>query len=502
MDNRRRSPLDASRTLSLDALRPLCMALLAAGMLAACGGGGGGGDDNPTAGGGTPSGGTPSGGTPSGGTPSGGVASTMMSCPDGAGWQCSGGYLRQDNGVTLTNSGVQVYGRSTSDLQSRNPEPTGAFGLEPASGGLAELRVNRNAEQGVARAALLLSNLDLRWDGRNDRPLIIETFNPTYGRTVLGTGGALQEATLPDETDLNFFNYREANLGATATQANYANNRYFPRRNPSRCPDPQPAGGCATTETSGLSVISTGDWRTGGINPEQTRAVRVHGDGDVHAGNGPNDANGNPTYIVGGNGPGVPFPGSKGYRELGNSSLRYANLASWVTQDTVLIREWTTIGEEHNKVRRGMVAFGEVTDPAVVPASGSASYAGTVRGWYSADGTGDPTPFSGSATLTVNFANRQASIVVQDARADNTGAAVPLNFSGTASIGAAGSNMANYMTAPLTAGSLTGGIGGRFFGAVASGGSGAGPAEAAGTFMLNNATSKATAVGGFIARKQ
>lgn len=517
-------PLHAS---SLSGIRPLCVALLVAGMLSACGGGGGGGGDsasnpppngNPQQGGVTP---PPDGNPPQGGNPPANVAalpaavpasvSMTMSCPDGNTWQCSGdSIIRLDNGNALTSSGVQTYGRSTSDMLNPNPTATGAFGLAPVTGGpadvqtggLAEVRINRNAQGLPTNAALLLSNLGLQWDAVNERPPIIETFNTSYGRTVLGPTRALQEATLPAETDLTFFNYRYANLGATATQANYANNRYFPRNFPSRCPDPQPVGGCPTTETTGLNVTA-GDWRTGGAGPDQARAVRVHGDGDVHAGNGPSDASGNPTIIVGGTGPGIPFPGSKGYRELSSYNLQYANLATWLTQDTVLIREWTTSGEEHNKNRRGAVAYGEVTDPATVPASGSATYAGTVHGWY---GTGvpteDPAPFTAGATLTVNFATRQVSIVVQNAIANNGGAALPLNFTAAAGLGAAGTNVANYLTAPLTAGSLTGGLGGRLFGAVAGGGSGAGPAEVAGTLTLTNAGSGATAVAGFIARKQ
>lgn len=63
-----------------------------------------------------------------------------MFCADGAGVQCSGdAAVRTENGVTLSNSGVQVYGNSTSDL--RVPlDPLTQFnpgGLTLATGGFA-----------------------------------------------------------------------------------------------------------------------------------------------------------------------------------------------------------------------------------------------------------------------------------------------------------------------------------------------------------------------------
>ena len=74
-----------------------------------------------------------------------------------------------------------------------------------------------------------------------------------------------------------------------------------------------------------------------------------------------------------------------------------ANLSTWVSQDTIGIAEWGG-GVEHNKNRRGVVAFGAVTDPATVPVAGAAGYAATVVGWYSPNGQGDPLPFRGVAT--------------------------------------------------------------------------------------------------------
>jgi hypothetical protein len=498
-------------------LRPLCLALFAAGILSACGGGGGGGDDGQAAAGGSQQ--SETGASPSpapapapapapgpaptpvaGPDPVPATASMLMSCPGGASVQCSGRTaIRTDNGVTLTSSGVQAYGKSTSDA---NPlaNPTAAFGFASASGGLAEMRVTKDANSTVNSAALLLSNLGLSWDGKQERPPIVDTFSPTLGRTTLDASGAIVNGALPAETDLAFFDY--GTKGVAGTQANYANNRYFPRTNPSRCPAPAPATGCPTTETTGVQV-SAGDWRTGGGIPDIASAVRVHGDGDVHAGNGPNDASGQPTIIVGGTGPGVPFPGSKGYRGIDNWGLQYANLATWVTQDTVNIEEWAALGTEHNKNRRGIIAYGAVTDPATVPTSGSASYSGIAYGWYAPNGSDDPAPFRGTATLTVNFATRQVNLAVQNALSfDAAGAPVPVNFTTTAGMGANGTSVANYLNGKLTAGSLSGGLGGRYFGPVAAGGSGAGPLEMAGAFQMTNDTSHAIAVGGFVTRKQ
>ena len=70
-------------------------------------------------------------------------------------------------------------------------------------------------------------------------------------------------------------------------------------------------------------------------------------------------------------------------------------------------------------------------------------------------------------------------------------------------MGAAGSNVANYLTGPVNDSGLKGGLSGRYFGpVVATGTSGAGPAELGGAFSMTNATSGKTVVAGFIGRKQ
>lgn len=490
--------------LSRFGFKPLCAAVIAAAVLTACGGGGGGSAAAPQTDTSAPTGGTPSTGTPpstgagsgtptSPASPTDTAGATTMSCADGAGFQCSGGgILRTDNDVAMSSSGVQVYGKSTSDLAANNTMKTSASGFMLENGtGVAEVRVAKDSRGTVTTAAVLLSNMGLSWDGRSERPPIIETFRTTQSRVQLNSSGALTFMALPAPSDLGFYDF--ATLGAGATQTNYANNAYFPRENnPSRCPpDVVP---CPTTESSGLHN-QAGDWRTGGTIPDWVSAGRLHEDGDVHAGNGTPGSNSAEV--------GVPFPGSKGYRNFSNWGLQYANLTTWVSQDTVLIEEWANQGNEHNKNRRGAVAFGAVTDPSTVPTTGTATYSGIAYGWYGSGALDEPPAFRGTATVTVNFATRQAVVTVQDTATYNAaGAAVPASFTTTTALGTAGSNVANYLTGTAGNATLSGGVGGRLFGpVVTTGSSGAGPAEIAGTFRLS-AASGAAVIGGFIARKQ
>lgn len=418
-----------------------------------------------------------------------------MSCADGAGTQCSGNtILRTDNGVALTRSSVQVYGRSTSDMGAVNPNLSTAFGLALASGGTAELRIRKDGNARPGTVAFLLSNMSILWDGVNNRPLLIETFTPTAGRAWLDGNGVLTFGSLPPSSDLSYYNY--ATAGATgANKANYANNRYFPRTAPPRC---SPGGWCATLETNGPSIYD-GGWRGGGTDPDRLLAIRYHEDGDIHAGDGLPDANGNPTWLINGNGFGVPMPGSKGYRTIDHWNYQHANLASWFTQDTINIFEWNG-NNEHNKNRRGFVAYGDTTTPANVPTSGSATYSGVVRGRYAANAVDDPVPFLGTATVTVNFATRAVTVSIQNTVHETTGASVPVALTSSATLRTGGD--ANHLTGTAANAALSGGLGGRLFGPVAGGGSGTGPAEVGGVFSLSNSGTGAAAVAGFIARKQ
>ncbi|RZI43139.1 hypothetical protein EGT07_09840 [Herbaspirillum sp. HC18] len=424
-----------------------------------------------------------------------------MSCVDGANFQCSGGsILRKDNGVGLTTSGVQVYGKSTSDLAVPNANKTGASGLALDDGaGTAEVRVAKDTAGAISTVGVLLSNLGLSWDGRVERPITIETFRTTSSRVQLSASGALTFIGLPDSSNLGFYDF--ATRGTSGTQANYANNAYFPRTgNPPRCPpDLTP---CPTAESGGIQN-QQGDWRTGGGIPDWMAVARLHEDGDIHAGNGTPGPGGAVTILPGGSGVGVPFPGSKGYRHFANWGLQYANLGTWASQDTVLIEEWANQGNEHNKNRRGVVAFGAVTDSAVVPTTGTATYSGIAYGWYGRGALEEPPVFRGAATITVNFATRQAVVTVANTNTfDAANTPVPSTFTATTGVGAAGVNVANYFTGTVGNGTLSGGISGRLFGPVVSTGtSGAGPAEIGGAFRMSG-TGGAVVVGGFIARKQ
>ena len=194
-------------------------------------------------------------------------AGTSVGCPQ-VGMQCSGdSIIRIDNGIAVTTSGVQTYAISTNDLLQPNPAPGSAYGLQPATGGLADLRVKRDATGQTATITLLMSRLGLSWDGISERPLIIETFEKNQGRVQLNSTGIATLFALPPPTDVNFYDF--AKLGAAATQANYANNIYFPRNEPIRCPASDP--NCPASETDGVHT-QAGNWRTGGSNPDNVSA--------------------------------------------------------------------------------------------------------------------------------------------------------------------------------------------------------------------------------------
>jgi hypothetical protein len=427
-----------------------------------------------------------------------------MSCVEGAGHQCSGAsIIRIDNGVALTSSGVQSYGISTNDLRTPNTTSAVATGLAVPSvpgNGTAEIRIAKSTTGTISNPVLLLNNFGISWDARTERPPIIETFATSQRRVVMGADRAITALPLPDASDIEFYDY--AVLGRNATQAHYANNVYFPRTDyPVRCPADAPD--CRETETDGLSVWP-GDWRGGGNLPDTASVFRLHADGDLYAGDDVPDANGNRRYLPGGDGFGVSYPGFKGFRTYGNWGYQYGNLGAWVTTDTVEIIEFSGGANEHNKNRRGMVAFGEVTDPESVPTSGTATYSGYAYGWYSSNGTEDVVFFRGNATAAVNFATRQVTLTFTNtATFDASMTPVPVSLTAALPIGAASANTANYLTGALDNGTLQGGLGGRLFGPVTSSASGGnGPAEIGGSFSLSNATTGAAAIGGFIASKQ
>ncbi|HYC42787.1 MAG TPA: DUF4214 domain-containing protein [Noviherbaspirillum sp.] len=422
----------------------------------------------------------------------------VMQCPDGAG-HCSGGStIRVDNGIALMSSGVNVYGRSTSDLLRPNPTVSTASGLQPASGGTVEVRVGKDSAGSVYLMALLLSNLGLSWDGRVERPPIIETFRNSPSVVRLNSAGALTFSALPDSSNLGFYDY--AVLGRFATQANYANNAYFPRTgNPSRCPaDIVP---CPATEATGL-MNQSGDWRRGGAVPDWASAGRLHGDGDVFAGNGVPGPGGIPTLLPGSTGFGVPFPGSMGYRLASNWGYQYANLAAWESLDTVLIDEWAGLANQHATGRRGLVAFGDVTSPQAIPATGTTTYTGITYGWYTPSPAQNPILFRGAATITINLATRAVSIRLSETFSYDA-SMIPIQLPSlvSATAGSPGSNVANYFTGSVNAEGFTGGIGGRYFGPIAGSGSSLTPLEIGGVLSFTNPFSGAVVLGGFLGRK-
>lgn len=531
-----------------NSMKPVLSFILVA-VLSACGGGGGGGTNQPATDPGT---GTPTGTDPN--TNPGGQ-NALLPCVNTATNQCSGGtVLRTDNTVTLTDSGVQVYGISTSDTkpgpktpQEKLRDSLVAWGLAPANpawNGLAEVRLQKDAEGRITRSALLLSNVGISWDGTRMRPPVVDIFTdargyPTQGRVTLqgDANRSIALGPLPPSSDLSFYDWAEK--GTAGTQANYGNNVYFPRSEPIRCDDDP---GCETdyaryAEKQMPRYDSTpGDWRTitGATNLRQAAdefsIMRFHEDGDLRAGDAKPGPNGERRYITdsGNNtGFGVSYPGFKGYRALENYGYQYANLSSWLTMETVEIVEWTQGGtNEHNKVRRGMVAFGSVTDAASIPgvgtATGNVTYRGAIYGYYAPTTIaqprgGSPTTFDtdedarhfrGEATIVVNFGTGAVTVTFDGTNTwDAAGAPVPSAFSTTTTIGLgnAASNPRNFFTASLdgTVNSATrqGRLSGRFFGPV----SGGGPAEIGGalSFTLNDGSpnGQQTVIGGFLARK-
>ncbi len=383
--------------------------------------------------------------------------------------------------LRLTASGVQTIAASTNDLlatpRQRGLDAQIAYGLAPLDQGLAGVRVVRASDGAVTAVNLRLSGLGLSWDGTRERPVIIETFGLPRGRVQAGTGGMASLAALPAASDTTFWNNNPA-TGA-GTQANYANNIYFARElSTAHCAEGDAA--CVTAAQNGLR-LRRGDWRNGGIIPDQVQASRLHEDGATQA----PDA--------------IPFAGFKGYRDLWNWNYRYAHVAGWITQDTVNIVEWGG-NDEHNKARRGIIAFGEQTPSDSIARSGTARYIGLAHGWYSPDGAIEPYPIAADVEIVTDFAARSARVRLFNLRVDENQSPSPqfsVESSNTVPFGGG-----NTVGGSLTHGSAVGQLGARFFGPVSSGA----PAEIAGSFMLRGSQSTAITgtlfgVGGFIARR-
>lgn len=405
------------------------------------------------------------------GNSSGGKSSS--NCPSGVS-ACSGSVVGSATGtIKLTSNGVQTIAASTTDMAASNPDATEAYGLQPTTDGLAEVRVLRDANANVTAVDLLLSGLKLYWDSKTERPRIIENFGLSRGRVQLGTQGMSTMAALPAQGDPFWDNNP---VSFTGTQDHYANNHYFERVAPA-CTDGDAA--CAAAAANGLQ-LARGDWKTGGLRPNQVSAARLHEDGATQA----------PDQI--------PYAGFKGYRDIWNWNYDYANVAGWITKDTINIQEWGG-GGEHNKERRGTVAFGQLTDVKSMPSSGVATYRGYARGWYSPDGLIEPFPIAADVLVTVDFAKRQATLQLLALHIDEW---LPPEVDPAAKLAVSSSNPlpfgspANTAIGPIAHGDANGHAGLRFYG---PGGNG-GPPEIAGSFSLKGASGIA-AIGGFIGRR-
>ena len=428
-------------------------------MIAACGGSGDGGDRYL---------GSSSGG--SGGNCAAGVSA------------CSGdAETGRIGALKLTANGVQATGASTNDLLTtpgqRGGEAQVAYGLAPIDKGLASLRVAREAGGAVTAANLLLSGLGLSWDGTHERPPIIETFGLPRGRVQASSGLATLVA-LPAASETAFWNNQPASGGGT--QANYANNLYFARDlSTEHCTDADAA--CIAAARNGLR-LRRGDWRNGGTTPDQTDAGRLHEDGATQA---PDN---------------IPYAGFKGYRNLWNWNYRYALLGGWITQDTVSISEWGG-DDEHNKSRRGVIAYGEPTPATSLPNGGTVRYAGLAHGWYSPNGAIEPYPIAADVEISVDFAAHTARVRLFNLRIDedqNPSPQLIAESSNTVPV-ATGTNR---LGGPVTHGDASGHLGARFYGPVSNGA----PPEMAGAFSLRGSSGSPIVgtvfgLGGFIARR-
>jgi hypothetical protein len=379
-------------------------------------------------------------------------------------------------GLNITASSVQTYGTSTSDLlPGRDPTTARGFALsDPETGaGTADLRVTRNDTGAITAATLILRDLGVSWDGATERPPIIETFNATQGRSELTDAGEVSNVALPDAGSA---------FWDRSTQANYANNRYFPMTPAfTDCPAWWGIPGGCNLETFGVVAGSPGtDWRTGGVIPDNVSAGRLHSEGDMDA-------------------PNVPFPGSKGFRALEMWSYAHATLGAWVAQETVLMAEWgAPTGVEHNLNRRGIIATGQPTAMASLPGGGVATYdEGFVYGWYAANGVAEPIAFRGRAAARVDFATNAIRLELYDVVNESDWTALPLAMDASGEL-AEGNRGA--VVVPVAAGGKEGHLGARFFGPVAAGAGGEGPAEIGGSFRLGNGV--ASAIGGFVALKR
>ncbi len=514
-------------------LKLMVVAVSSAFLFAGCGGGGGGGGGGSSGDAGSPAGGGGGGGggetpptntTPNPDNPNPNpVGSTTvaspaaiagathpMVCPEGPatqGWFCSGNTIHrtEPHGNAILTSGVQAYGKAKFDFASpTNPSSaTNPEGLAPAMGGITQIRLRKNlaaAEAGkTLEVRLMLDKLGLSFDGSTERFPIIEVFKPTQGKSV--------ESSVTGIVNANDVLPLAGNFAARPPNASvWANNRYFPKSPATTCPSATVA-----CETAGLVLNEPGTFRLPIFlngTPDQVTASRLHEDGDLNVATSTTAS---------------PPPGSKGIRYFRNYGFIHGNIAAWSSDDTVNLFGWVPDPSrpsrpEHTKKHLGAVAYGDVTNPTLVPSAGTAHYSdpslnqSKVWAWYTPDGSKDPIEFEGKATVVVDFATRQVAVEIRNLVIFETrlpDPTLPASFTIRIAMGASGANTANYMTGAgnmqAAAQTLAGGMSARFFGPVGPSVpplGGTGPAEVGGTFTFTSATgTNASIVGGFIARK-
>ena len=422
-------------------------------------------------------------------------------CYGDASVQCSGASnLHIDNHIAVTASGVHTYGVSTSDFLTK-ATLTNPVGLKIASGGTVEVRTNRSKNSTPSDPILILSNIGLSWDGKTERPPIIETFSQTSKRVELSSNGALLSKALPQLDDVSFYDY--ATLRAAATQIHYANNVYFPRPLDGTCS----AGNtntCLLTESPPL-VIEFGDWKNSGIKPDKLFASHAHLDGAVEVGsdllsrtiNIPEIFTETPPILGG------LTPGAQGFRQYTQWSYGWSNLGVWDTQDKVNMQAWGGSKGVQKRIT-GTMAFGTVSLPERIPQSGTAVYSGKITGWLNYDYAASSVPFFADANVTVNFANNTAEFVFSKTRAiehDYSDIYLP-PVQTTLTLDR--QKIKNYLRGELDFAGMKGGVGARFFGPITTGGSGIAPVEMAGSFNMQcaQASDCLVLVGGFLLKKQ
>ncbi len=388
------------------------------------------------------------------------------SCKGEASLQCSGANTLQiTHHIALTTSGVHTYGVSTSEL-SGTADPNNPVGLKIASGGTVEVRSTRSKDSMPSGVALILSNIGLSWDGKTERPPVIETFS--------------------------------------TTQSHYANNIYFPRPEGVNCTGSK-LSPCRSSESPPLT-IEAGNWRAGGKQPDKLAASHFHLDGAVEVSSSvPSTTTiSDNTITIDQPSPfGNLTPGAQGSRHFHQWSYGWSNLGLWDTQDKVNMAVWGGSQDVQKRIV-GTVAYGTASLADRIPQSGTAIYSGNVYGWLSYDYAASTIPFFANANVTVDFANNSAVFIFSKARTvENDDADIFLAPVQT-TLNLDRQKFKNYLSGRIDFLGMQGGVGARFFGPITTSGSGIAPVEMAGSFSMQCEQVRACLVliGGFLLRKQ